>query len=57
MTMTAFLAFPDATPIVRRDRSVWRLFFDKVIEVRKADREIVEYLQHHRRDLPPQLRP
>ena len=35
-----------------------RRFLDKVIEARtrKAEREIVEYLQRYRRDLPPRLR-
>jgi hypothetical protein len=56
--MTAFLARPDATPLVRRDHSPWRLFLDEVIEprVRRAEPEIVEYLARHRHDLPPESR-
>jgi hypothetical protein len=36
---------------------VWRKFLDAVVEPqpRNAEHEIIEYLQHHRYDLPPEV--
>jgi hypothetical protein len=40
-----------------RTQSVWRKFLDAVVEPqpRNAEHEIVEYLQRHRYDLPPEV--
>ena len=37
--------------------SVWRKFLDAVVEPqpRNAEHEIIEYLQRHRYDLPPEI--
>jgi hypothetical protein len=42
----------DAAPLERRTRSVWHLLFEKIMEgrMRKAEREINEYLRRNRRD-------
>jgi hypothetical protein len=55
MTLTEFFVSADATPLVRRGRSVLRLFLERIVEgrMRKAEREIAEYFQRHGRELPP----
>jgi hypothetical protein len=56
--MTASLASPDPAPATRRrNRSVWRQFFDAVTESRawEPGDEVAAYLQRHRHDLPPQV--
>jgi len=59
MTMvTASVGSLDAEPRAgSRTQSVWRKFLDAVVEPqsRNAEHEIVEYLQRHRYDLPPEV--
>jgi hypothetical protein len=45
-------------PAVRRDISVWRRFFTRVLAepTRRAEDEIADYLDRHQHDLPPALR-
>ena len=40
-----------------RNESVWRKFLDAVVkpQPRNAEHEIIEYLQRHRYDLPPEV--
>jgi hypothetical protein len=59
MTMvTASVGSLDAEPRAgSRTQSVWGKFLDAVVEPqpRNAEHEIVEYLQRHRYDLPPEV--
>jgi hypothetical protein len=56
MTMMIMSAAPP-TRIRMRDHSqpAWRNFLDAVLESRtfNVEQEVVEYLHHHRHDLPP----
>ena len=55
MTMvTARVGSLDAEP---RTQSVWRKFLDAVVKPQPhdAEHEIIEYLQRHRYDLPPEV--
>ena len=57
MTMvTARVGSLDADPRART-QSVWRKFLDAVVEPqpRNVEHEIIEYLQRHRYDLPPEV--
>jgi hypothetical protein len=40
-----------------RNQSVWRKFLGAMVEpsVRNVEHEIIEYLQRHRYDLPPEV--
>ena len=40
-----------------RNESVWRKFLDAVVksQPRNAEHEVIEYLQRHRYDLPPEV--
>ena len=40
-----------------RNESVWRRFLDAVVksQPRNAEHEVIEYLQRHRYDLPPEV--
>ena len=38
-----------------RTPSVWRKFLGAVAHPRNAEHEIIEYLQRHRYDLPPEV--
>jgi hypothetical protein len=42
----------------RRIRNHWRRFIDMVIagEARQVEHEIIEYMERHQHDLPPELR-
>jgi hypothetical protein len=42
----------------RRIRNLWRRFIDIVIgeEAAQVEHEIIEYLERHQHDLPPELR-
>ncbi len=55
---TAPFASPDASAVARRTRSVWRRFFQAVMEgpTRGAQDEIADYLQRHQHNLTPALR-
>jgi hypothetical protein len=55
-TVTARVGSLDAEPRVRT-QSVWRKFLDAVVEPqpRNVEHEIIEYLQRHRYDLPPEV--
>jgi len=59
MTMvTASVGSRDAEPRAGgRTPSVWRKFLDAVVEPqpRNSEHEIIEYLQRHRYDLPPEV--
>ena len=59
MTMvTASVGFPDAEPRAGdRTPSVWQKFLDAVVEPqpRNVEHEVIEYLQRHRYDLPPEV--
>jgi len=59
MTMvTASVGSLDAEPRAGgRTPSVWRKFLDAVVEPqpRNIEHEIIEYLQRHRYDLPPEV--
>ena len=59
MTMvTASVGSLDAEPRAGgRTPSVWRKFLDAVVkpQPRNAEHEIIEYLQRHRYDLPPEV--
>ena len=59
MTMaTASVGSPNAEPRAGGGTpSVWRKFLDAVVEPqpRNAEHEIIEYLQRHRYDLPPEV--
>jgi hypothetical protein len=48
----------DAAPLERRTRSVWHLLLEKIMEgrMRKAEREIAEYLRRNGRDPERQSR-
>ena len=56
MTTTTFSSLDDVG-MRRPNRSVWRQFWDAVIEprTRDAEHEIAHYLARHRHDLPPQV--
>ena len=57
MAMTMVTA-SDAEPRAGgRTPAVWRKFLDAVVEPqpRNAEHEIIEYLQRHRYDLPPEV--
>jgi hypothetical protein len=57
MTMTrgSLTSFDESR---RRIRNLWRRFIDIVIrgEARQVEHEIIEYLERHQHDLPPELR-
>ena len=59
MTMvTASVGSRDAEPRAGdRNESVWRKLLDAVVEPqpRSIEHEIIEYLQRHRYDLPPEV--
>ena len=57
MAMTMVTA-SDAEPRAGgRTLSVWRKFLDAVVksQPRNAEHEVIEYLQRHRYDLPPEV--
>ena len=57
MAMTMVTASDPEPRAGGRTLSVWRKFLDAVVEPqpRNIEHEIIEYLQHHRHDLPPEV--
>ena len=55
--MTMVVGSRDEPRVGDRNESVWRRFLDAVVksQPRNAEHEIIEYLQRHRYDLPPEL--
>jgi hypothetical protein len=55
---TAYFAALDASAAVRSKRSVWRQFFQAVIQgpTRGIQDEVADYLGRHQHDLSPALR-
>jgi hypothetical protein len=55
--MTVVAASVGSEPRAGGGLSVWRKFLDAVVEPqpRNAEHEIIEYLQRHRYDLPPEV--
>jgi hypothetical protein len=43
--------------VTGQNQSIWRDFLGAVLDARnrKVENEIVEYLDHHRHDLPPEI--
>jgi hypothetical protein len=54
---TASVGSGDGARVEGRNQSVWRKFLDAVVEPSAPNREqeIIEYLYHHRYDLPPEV--
>jgi hypothetical protein len=54
---TASIGARGGTRTEGRNQSVWRKFLDAMVEpsARNVEHEIIEYLQRHRYDLPPEV--
>jgi hypothetical protein len=57
MAMTASAAAASRVPTRSHNHSVWSSFLDAVVEPRilNVEQEIIEYLDHCRHDLPPEV--
>src|SRR5262245_56824243 len=56
-TMTTSIAPPGMIRTRGHHQPAWRKFLDAVLEPRtlKVEHDIIEYLHHHRHDLPPEV--
>jgi hypothetical protein len=55
--MITSVAFPGRIVLRGHNQSAWRKFLGAVLEPRtfNVEHDVIEYLHHHRHDLPPEV--